>query len=151
MAIIDWSSASDEGAKNLAFQQLSRITQQLVRGATWETLSQHVIVKVVQEMYVRLGIRLTKTKLGDAIPFAGIVIGAGMNAKILHSIATDAQFAYRLRHLSEKYGLDATTSAKASEPPIGQNSDIIDVAEILEETQREELLPHQDAELSQHT
>ena len=104
LSIINWSSASSEGAKIAAFQQLSRITQQLARRATWATLSEHVTVKVMQEIYARLGIRLTQRKLGQAIPVVGIVLGAGMNAGLLHAIGRDAELAYRSRHLADKYG-----------------------------------------------
>jgi hypothetical protein len=104
LTVINWSSAASEGAKFAAFQQLSRITQQLVRSAPWAKLSQHVTVKVIQEIYARLGIRLTQRKLGQVIPVAGIALGAGMNASLLHAIGRDAQVAYRSRHLAEKYG-----------------------------------------------
>ena len=50
---------------------------------------------------------MTQKRLGVAIPAIGIVIGAGLNAKILYSVAEDAQTAYRLRHLMEKYGLNS--------------------------------------------
>jgi hypothetical protein len=104
LSVISWSSATTETAKMAAFQQLSRITQQLARSAPWAQLSQHALVNVIDEIYVRLGIRLTQRKLGQAIPVAGIVIGAGLNASLLNSIGTNARQAYRARHLADRYG-----------------------------------------------
>jgi hypothetical protein len=104
LSVISWSSATTETAKYAAFQQLSRITQQLARSATWAQLSQHAMVNVIEEIYIRLGFRLTQRKLGQVIPVAGIAIGAGLNASLLHSIGSDARQAYRARHLSDRYG-----------------------------------------------
>ena len=105
LAVVDWSSAPTEGAKTLAFQQLSTITQQLARGATWAQLSEATMVKVIDEIYLRLGFRLTKSKLGQAVPVAGIALGAGLNAIVINRMAQDATLAYRARHLSDKYGV----------------------------------------------
>ena len=134
LTIINWSSATSEGAKYAAFQQLSRITQQLVRSAPWAQLSEHVTVKVMQEIYTRLGIRLTQRKLGQAIPVVGIALGAGMNAGLLHAIGRDAQLAYRSRHLADKYGfaVDELMKPRGNREAVGAASDIIDIEGIVE-------------------
>lgn len=129
LSVISWSSAGTEGAKTAAFQQLSRLTQQLMRGSTWAQLSDHVLVKVVQEVYARLGIRLTQRKLGQAVPIAGIVIGAGMNASLVRSVADDARSAYRMRFLTDKYDLASPYQVHDRAVP----EDAIDVEEILRE------------------
>lgn len=129
LSIISWSSAGTEASKAAAFQQLSRLTQQLMRGATWAQLSEHMLVNVVQEMYIRLGIRLTQRKLGQAVPVAGIVIGAGLNASLLRSVAEDARSAYRMRFLADKYNLHGPTVAE--DPVAVADADILDVEEIV--------------------
>jgi len=106
LSVVNWSGASAGGSKVLAFQQLSRITQQLVRNAAWRTLEEHVIVEAIRKSMMKLGFNLTKHKLGQAIPVAGVVLGAGLNAQIIHTLARDARTAYRLRHLLESYELD---------------------------------------------
>ena len=133
LTVINWSSAASEGAKYATFQQLSRITQQLVRGATWAQLSEHVTVKGIQEIYTRLGIRLTQRKLGQAIPVAGIALGAGMNANLLHSIGRDAQLAYRSRHLADKYGfvVDDLLQPRTHPEMAGDAPDVIDIESIV--------------------
>ena len=136
LAIINWSSATTEAGKSAAFAQLSRITQQLVRGSTWAQLSEHVLVKVVQQTFESLGFRLTKRKLGQAIPALGVVIGAGLNAGILQEVAESAQMAYRLRHLEEKYGV---TPPSGRSDGIRPEDDVIDIEAILEQAEQDEL------------
>ena len=116
---MNWSSAPTEGAKSLAFQQLSRVTQQLARGATWAQLSEATVVKVIDEVYLRLGFRLTKSKLGQAVPLAGIALGAGLNAMVINRVGQDAILAYRARHLSDKYGVTFGRSAAATADATG--------------------------------
>lgn len=106
LAIISWSDAGNSIAKAQAFQELSKVTQHLVRNATRKVLSEHAVVAAVEKMAASIGFKITKKKLGQAIPAIGIVIGAGLNAQILHSVAKDAQVAYRLRHLMQKYDLN---------------------------------------------
>lgn len=136
LAVINWSSATTEGGKSAAFAQLSLITQKLVRGSTWAQLSEQALVRVVQRTYESLGMRLTKRKLGQAIPAIGVVVGAGLNAGILHEVAESAQMAYRLRHLEEKYGV-----TPSSEVPwaMGPADDVIDIDAIVQEAERDEL------------
>jgi len=132
LSVISWSSAGTGASKAAAFQQLSRLTQQLMRAATWAQLSEHVLVKVVQEMYARLGIRLTQRKLGQAVPVVGVVIGAGLNASLLRSVAEHARSAYRMRFLTDKYALEGPTVGVGSDG-VADDADILDVEEILHE------------------
>jgi len=137
LSVISWSSAGTDASKAVAFQQLSRLTQQLMRGATWAQLSDHVLVKLVQEMYARLGLRLTQRKLGQAVPVAGIVIGAGLNASLLRSVADDARSAYRMRFLTDKYGL-RPTGPSWDPPNVADDVDVLDVEEILHELETDD-------------
>ena len=94
----------------------------------------------MDELYTRLGLRLTKSKLGQAVPVAGIAIGAGLNAGVLAGVARDAHIAYRARHLTEKYGVrfeQPTASVVA-------NQDVIDVSHILDSTSSAEAPPNAD-------
>ena len=137
MALINWSSSTGEAAKSVAFQQLSQITQQLIRNAPKAQLSEYVLVKVVEEIYARLGFRMTKAKLGQVVPIAGIAIGAGLNAALLTSIARDAHIAYRARHLTEHYGVQFTDLTDRDRSVPADETDTIDVEEIIAVAQLE--------------
>lgn len=117
LSIINWTSSGTGQAKAVAFAELSRLTQQLIRGVPWLQLYEHSSVVALEKLFVSLGFKLTKDKLGQAIPVAGVLIGAGINAQILHSVARDAVLAYRLRHLVERYGLDPAEFAGLASLP----------------------------------
>jgi hypothetical protein len=134
LSILSWSTATTDATKTLAFQQLSRLTQQLMRGGNWAQLGEHMLVRIVHELYTRLGIRLTQRSLGRAVPVAGILIGAGMNATLLQRVVNDAHRAYRVRHLTEKYGLSDDAFMSGSLP----GPEAVDTASIdLDEIRRE--------------
>ena len=106
LGVISLSSAASGPAKVAALAELSRLTQQMMRRATWEVLTKEPLVKVIQQVYARLGLRITKAKLAQSVPVAGVVISAGMNMAAVQAVARDAGLAYRLRFLCDKYGLD---------------------------------------------
>jgi len=95
----------------MAFQQLSTVTQQLIRRKAWAELNEQLVVRVITKMFERLGLVITKRKLGQAIPVVGVVIGAGLNASYLQSVGRDAELAYRMCFLAEKHGLDPSDLA----------------------------------------
>jgi len=138
LSVLTWSTAGTEGTKAAAFSQLSLITQQLARGATWAQLGDHLLVKVVQELYIRLGLRLTERKLGQMMPVVGIGIGASLNAQLLRRTTGDARTAYRLRLLSSKYGLDPLASTGRSEQERTIKGDVIDIEAVLHEVEASE-------------
>jgi hypothetical protein len=106
LGVISLSSAASGPAKVAALAELSRLTQQMMRRATWKALEKEPLVKVIQQVYARLGLRITKAKLAQTVPVAGVVISAGMNMAAVQAVAWDAKLAYRLRFLCDKYGLD---------------------------------------------
>ncbi len=90
-----------------------------------------MITQVVNKMYAKLGLRLTQRKLAQVIPVAGIVIGAGLNAKLLSRIVDDAEHLYRERFLRERYGI--TRAETGPSDGAVQITDIVDV-EIVEDS-----------------
>ncbi len=106
LAIIAYSTASTRVGKVAAMAELSKLTQMMMRHATWEVLSKEPMVKIIQHIYARLGIRLTKKGLGKVVPVAGVAIGSGLNAAALDRVGRDAKMAYRIRFLATKYDLD---------------------------------------------
>ncbi len=99
-------SGAASGPKGAALAELSRPMQQMMHRATWKVLTEESLVKVIQQVYARLGLRITKAKLAQTVPAAGVVFSVGMNMAPVQAVARDAALASRLRFLSDKYGLD---------------------------------------------
>jgi hypothetical protein len=133
LSAMSFSNSGPQAAKLMAFQQLSTVTQQLVRRKAWAELNEKVIVKIITEMFERLGLVITKRKLGQAIPVAGVVIGAGLNASYLQSVGRDSELAYRMRFLAEKHGLDPSDLAPlpTANDATHAAGDYIDIQEIV--------------------
>lgn len=134
LSAMSFSNSGPQAAKLMAFQQLSMVTQQLVRRKAWAELNEKLIVRVLTEMFQRLGLVITKRKLGQAIPVVGVVIGAGLNASYLQSVGRDAELAYRMRFLAEKHGLDPSDLAPlpTADDATGAAGDYIDIQEIVD-------------------
>lgn len=133
MGVLSLGMAGDVGAKTQALAALSRLTQRMMRRATWNELNKHLLVKVLQKVYQRLGLRLTQRKLAQLVPVAGIGINAALTASLVDKTFERAQAVYRLRALSEKYGIDPGEWTSSSAPTLS-DEEIVDVDEILEET-----------------
>ena len=94
-----------QGGKGLAYIELNKIVQNLARKAAWKTLDKNGVTHVVKIVYKTLTMRITKEKLGQAVPVVGVIIGAGLNAALLGKMTSDANMLYRERFLREKYDL----------------------------------------------
>ena len=105
--VIAYSAAGNSAEKAAALASLSRLTQQMMRAASWRHLQPQQADNVVQQVWVALGFRMAKSKLAQAVPVLGAVVNGGLNARIAQRTFERAQQAYRLRFLTEKYGLDA--------------------------------------------
>ena len=101
---------ASHASKAAAYIELNKLVQSLARNVTWKVLDKNAVTKIVKTVYARLGMNLTKRKLGQAVPIVGIVIGAGLNAKMLARVADDANQIYRERLLRERYGLAGPTT-----------------------------------------
>lgn len=92
----------------------------VARRATWKELSEEVIVKLIQNLFAKLSVRLTQRKLAQAIPVAGVAVGASLNYSLMRKVGTAASFAYRERFLIDKYDL-------GGEEPNPELADIIEM------------------------
>ena len=128
LAVLSMGTAAETG-KAAAYIELDKLVQALARRATWEQLQQSVVTRVIEKVFTRLGFRITQRKLGQAVPIVGTLIGAGMNARLLSSVTNDAEQIYRERFLRDRYGLEPVTVTATQVP---DESDVVDVAEILE-------------------
>ncbi|MEU7279138.1 EcsC family protein [Streptomyces sp. NPDC045431] len=103
MSVVNAGSATSATAKSAAMADISRLTQALVRGRTWDVLNEAVVAKVSTRFAKAFGFRLTKKGLGKAVPAFGIVVGGTLNWSTLEAIVDAADTAYRRRFLLEKY------------------------------------------------
>ena len=104
--VLTYSTASGAAEKAASLAALSRLTQEMMRRATWAQLRKRQMVKVIQRVVTVLGFKLTKKKLAQAVPVAGVVLNSGLNASLAQNTFSRAQQAYRLRFLSEKYDMN---------------------------------------------
>jgi hypothetical protein len=122
---------AEQAGKAAAYVELNKIVQALARRATWQQLDKNAVAQVVKTIYATLGMTITKEKLGQAVPIVGIVIGAGLNARILAKVTSDAEHLYRERFLREKHGLIAA-SLTAGPSGAANDSDSIPIVDIVD-------------------
>jgi hypothetical protein len=139
LGVLSLASANTLGGKAAAMASLSRLTQQMMRRATWEQLRRHLLVNVIDRVYAALGGTLTKRKLAQAVPVAGAVINASVNAGLTSQTFRRAEAVYRLRFLSEKYGIDPAEWRRDAPAGSDEAEDVVQVDEELEaEIEREQ-------------
>jgi hypothetical protein len=132
LGVLGVGTATEVG-KAAAFVELNKVVQGLARRQTWKQLNQHGAARIVAQVYKVLGMRITQQKLGQAIPIVGIVIGAGLNARLLTRITDAAEILYRERFLSEKYGIQVVVDVPQHDDDTLGLADIIDV-ELVDDT-----------------
>lgn len=126
LGVLGVGTAAGTG-KAAAYVELNKIVQGLARRQAWKQLNRNAVTRTVSRVYAVLGMRLTQRKLAQAVPVAGIVIGAGLNAGLLKKVADDADHLYRERFLREKYGLEQDVDSGAAD-----SHDAVKVADILD-------------------
>ena len=122
MSVVNAGTAMSATAKTAAMADISRLTQALVRGKTWEILDKSIVAKVSAQFAKRFGFRLTKQGLGKVVPVVGILVGGTFNWTTLEAIVDAADVAYRRRFLLEKYPHLAREEASGSFPSDGSDS-----------------------------
>lgn len=136
MGVLSLGMASNIGARAQALAALSRLTQEMMRRATWKQLNEHVLVNVITRVYQALGLKLTQRKLGQTVPVVGVGVNAALSANMTANVYQRAEDVYRLRFLSEKYDIDPKewlvtwADAESAESAF---EDVPDVAAILDE------------------
>lgn len=143
MGVLSLGIAGSVGAKTQALSALSRLTQQMMRQATWKQLNEHLLVRAISKVYQMLGLRLTQRKLAQAVPVVGVALNATLSAQLTEQTFRRAQAVYRLRTLSETYEIDPHEWMDASpfEALSGHDSAqevVVDVIEVLEAERADE-------------
>jgi hypothetical protein len=108
LATMSIGLVSGQVAKQKAFAELHKLVGLLARDATWKVLNQDAFVRLTGALFSKLGERLVKQKLGQLLPFAGAVIGGGLNYSYTRSVTSSAYWLGRERFLMDKYGLHPT-------------------------------------------
>jgi hypothetical protein len=136
MGVLSLGMASTLEAKHTALAALSRLTQQMMRRATWKQLNEHVLVRVIGRVYQVLGVKLTQGKLAQTVPVVGVAINAALSANMTRHTYQRAEDVYRLRFLSEKYSLDPQAwlqgVTRVDDDPESRR-ELPDIAEMLDE------------------
>jgi hypothetical protein len=95
--------AGDAQSRGVLLTELHSVSALLARGAAWSELSRHTSVKALQAVFDKLGLRLTKRKLAQVIPFFGAAAGGTMGAALADHTCQAAYMQYRRRYLLDKY------------------------------------------------
>lgn len=106
LGVMSLGTAATTAEKAAALANLRRLTTLMMRKPTWTELHKHALVRLIDQVFTALGEKLVKRKLAQAVPVAGVLINAGLSAQMADSAYRTARDAYRLRFLSEKYGVD---------------------------------------------
>lgn len=128
LGIISVASIRDTAAKQQAMMQVRQLAMMVARRATWKELNEEALVKLLQRLFANLSGRLTKQKLGQAIPVAGAAIGGGLNYSLLRGVGSAAAHLYREQFLLQKYDLDAGVEV----PESWDDVEVVD-AEVIED------------------
>ncbi|GAA1747669.1 EcsC family protein [Nonomuraea bangladeshensis] len=140
MGVLNYSMASSSASRTAALASLSRLTQMMMRRATWKQLSREPLVQVILQIFKLLGLRLTKARLANIVPIAGGILTAGLSFNMLYSAIDDATRLYRARYLTEKHGLsweewitEPTSVAEAAEPTTVVDATAVEIDDLLAE------------------
>ena len=99
------ASSVGDASKAAAMAQLTKLSADLARKATWKELEKSVFVQMIQQMAKSIGVRLTKAKLSQVIPVVGSLTGGGFNAYYTSKVCNAAYYLYRERFLLRKMSI----------------------------------------------
>jgi len=104
--------AAEKVARGMLKAQGTRATKKAVAAMTSKIMRQvtkdgtkAVALTTARNTAKDAGVKLTKRKIGQLLPFIGAFIGAGFNFWFIWSIGETAYYSYLKRHLHERYGL----------------------------------------------
>ena len=111
LSVLNLATAGSQAAKTAAWQDISRLTQNLYRNKTWKELDKAILSRVINSVAKQQGHEITKKTLGKVIPVVSIVTGGVLNWATLERISDIAELTYRRRFLLDKYPhLEASSS-----------------------------------------
>lgn len=102
LAILHYAASPKDASKGLLMAEVAKVTKQVASKKTWETLNQSALVKIIEAIATKIGIKLTKGKLGQTIPFVGAGVGGSFNAYFTEKVCEAAYYYYRERFIKNK-------------------------------------------------
>ena len=105
MEILDYVSRSRNKAQDLALTPVTTAAGRVAKRQSMQAIEQIGFNNAMERLAQSLGLRLTESKLAQAIPVTGAVIGGGYNAYYTDRVCKAAFHLYRERFLFEKYGV----------------------------------------------
>lgn len=121
-----------QAAKTVPLNETANAAAAIAGRQNWSAKlrADHRLIAALEKLMNQLGPAGTKVpvmSVAKALPFIGIILGAGMNSQVLRSVAADAQRYCQTRFLSEKYGLETPASLRVSVLAEDELADIDDV------------------------
>lgn len=89
-------------AKETLLCEATRVQALLAKGAPWKELEESVLVVALKSVAEKLGVRLVKRKLAQALLVVGAFAGAGGNYALAREVGLTAYNGYRLRFLHRR-------------------------------------------------
>ncbi len=126
MNVLAMASSPGHAEKVAALAQLVRIARDVAKKKAWSDLEKRAFVVLIQRLARALGVRLTKAKLAQVIPVAGAIVGGGFNAYFTDRVCEAANYLYRERFLSEKYGPETIEASVAPAEELTADYDEVD-------------------------
>lgn len=89
-------------AKVGVLSEAIRVQRLLARRASWKELEKSLLVQAIQQIARKLGVKVVKRKLAQAVIVVGALVGAGGNYALAQDVGVTAFQAYRLRFLHRR-------------------------------------------------
>lgn len=104
LELLDYVATSKDNRKDLTISPVVRTASKAVRTHGMQLLEQVGVSNAVEVIARRLGIHLTKKKMGQMVPVTGAFLGGGLNYLYTRKVCRTARNLYRERFLIAKYG-----------------------------------------------
>lgn len=104
--VLGLASSPTDASKQIALTQLAKISKDVAQKKTWKQIQENLFAKIIKNISEKLGQRMTKAKMAQVAPIAGLAVGAGFNAYYTNKVCEAAYYLYRERFLAERYGSD---------------------------------------------
>ncbi|ALN14489.1 EcsC family protein [Acidipropionibacterium acidipropionici] len=103
-------SFKKQAAKAVPMREAAQAAHAVKGRVRWSSKlrGDHKLVAALERVMNQAGVnggKVSVKTVGKAVPFVGIVLGAGVNSAVLGSVAADAKRYCQTRYLCEKYGL----------------------------------------------
>jgi hypothetical protein len=95
--------AGEADSRRAMLVELHAVTALLARGASWDEISRQGSGRALQGFFDQLGVRLTRRKLTQVVPFLGVAAGGTLGAALADHTCQAAYMQYRRRYLIDKY------------------------------------------------